>query len=70
MSRLWSPHRTHDCTNGIDAERSVGCRLDNDSYLVTAVPLMFFMALALIVWLIIAKVLWERRIKAFSNAVR
>jgi len=41
-----------------------------DSYLVTAVPLMFFMALALIVWLIIAKVLWERRIKAFSNAVR
>jgi len=33
MSRLWSPHRTHDCTNGIDAERSVGCRLDNDSYL-------------------------------------
>jgi len=41
-----------------------------DSYLVTAVPLMFLMALALILWLIIAKVLWERRMKASSNAVQ
>jgi len=42
----------------------------SDSYLVTAVLLMFFMALALILWLIIAKVLWERRMKASSNAVQ
>ncbi len=42
-----------------------------ESYLALAVPLMFLMAFALILWLIIiGKVLWERRVKAFSHVVR
>ena len=40
-----------------------------DSYLLTSVWFMFLMALALVLWLIIGRVLWDRRVTASRNVV-